>query len=156
MPIQIAVVIVAFNDVDLIRTTLSSLRGGSLLPGMILIIDNSTLTEVQCELENDARVVYRRTGENLGFCRANNLGIEIALNWGADYILLLNHDTAMEPDCLEKLVQRAVREKGRALVTPKNPAIPGKVPFMVCGRVFQPVHRGGEKLRPWSFGSRPI
>jgi GT2 family glycosyltransferase len=44
---------------------------------------------------------------NLGFTGANNLGIQYALDKGADYVLLLNNDTRVEPDWLEALVEVA-------------------------------------------------
>jgi len=42
--------------------------------------------------------------KNLGFAGGNNQGIKIALERGADYILLLNNDTTVESDFLKKLV----------------------------------------------------
>ncbi|MFC6864118.1 glycosyltransferase family 2 protein [Halomicroarcula sp. GCM10025817] len=45
--------------------------------------------------------------ENLGFARGNNPGIERALAEGADYVLLLNNDTAVPPDFLRPLVETA-------------------------------------------------
>lgn len=50
-----------------------------------------------------ARVVELQ--ENNGFSYANNRGIEIAIEEGADYVCLLNNDTTVEPDFLKPLVQ---------------------------------------------------
>ena len=43
--------------------------------------------------------------ENVGYARANNLGITEALKGQADYILLLNDDTVVSPDFLDILVR---------------------------------------------------
>lgn len=43
--------------------------------------------------------------ENLGFAGGNNIGIERALNAGAEYILLLNNDTVVDNQFLSKLVE---------------------------------------------------
>jgi GT2 family glycosyltransferase len=43
--------------------------------------------------------------ENVGYARANNLGITEALKRQADYILLLNDDTVVSPDFLDILVK---------------------------------------------------
>ncbi len=48
-------------------------------------------------------------GENLGFARANNVGIRVALERGADYIWLLNNDTTVDPQALQAMVNRAER-----------------------------------------------
>jgi hypothetical protein len=42
---------------------------------------------------------------NVGFCQANNAGITRALERGADYVALLNNDTYVEPDWMDRLVE---------------------------------------------------
>ena len=42
--------------------------------------------------------------ENVGFAAANNIGMRRALDDGCDFALLLNNDTAVHPDFLEKLL----------------------------------------------------
>jgi hypothetical protein len=42
-----------------------------------------------------------RNSENLGFCEGNNSGARVARG---RYILFLNNDTWLEPDCMEKLI----------------------------------------------------
>lgn len=44
---------------------------------------------------------------NTGFCIGNNIGMKIASENGADYILVLNNDTICEKDFLEPLVSYA-------------------------------------------------
>ncbi len=53
-----------------------------------------------------------RLSQNLGFGRANNIGIKYAFEQGADHILLLNQDAYVQPDAIEKLVdlQRSTPE----------------------------------------------
>lgn len=46
-------------------------------------------------------------GRNLGFAAANNAGLRQALSNGADYAVLLNNDTRVEPDWLDALVTAA-------------------------------------------------
>lgn len=46
-------------------------------------------------------------GRNLGFAAANNAGLRRALAEGADYAVLLNNDTRVDPDWLEALVAAA-------------------------------------------------
>jgi len=56
--------------------------------------------------------------KNLGFAGGNNQGINIALERGADYILLLNNDTTVEPDFLKKLVAVAEANKDYGILGP--------------------------------------
>jgi hypothetical protein len=42
---------------------------------------------------------------NLGYAGNNNVGIQAALDQGADWIYVLNEDTIVDPDCIARLVQ---------------------------------------------------
>jgi len=57
--------------------------------------------------------------ENLGFAAGNNLGIEYALQRGADYVLLLNNDTVVAKDLVHTLVTVAQSDYGIGVLTPK-------------------------------------
>ncbi len=46
--------------------------------------------------------------ENIGFSRANNMGIKYAFQGGAEYVLLLNDDTEVDPGFLTALIDVAV------------------------------------------------
>lgn len=59
----------------------------------IVVVDNSpTEDDAHFIREKYPKVHVIRTGENLGFAKANNLGLRYALDNGADYVLLLNQD----------------------------------------------------------------
>ena len=55
---------------------------------------------------------------NLGFAAGNNQGIKMALQRGADHILLLNNDTIVEPDFLNRLVEAAENNKEYGILGP--------------------------------------
>ena len=50
---------------------------------------------------------YLQTGANLGYTGGNNRGFAWALEHGADYVLVLNDDTVVAPDCVRRLVEAA-------------------------------------------------
>ncbi len=54
--------------------------------------------------------------DNRGFAAGNNAGIRHALNKGAEYVLLLNNDTLVDPKCLTHLI-RAHEETKRCGIT---------------------------------------
>jgi GT2 family glycosyltransferase len=43
--------------------------------------------------------------ENLGYAGNNNIGIDVALEQGAEWILILNNDTILDKACLSRLVE---------------------------------------------------
>ena len=65
------------------------------------------------------QVVYLKSAVNLGFSGGNNLGVKYAIEHGADYVLLLNNDTVVEPDFVEKLVDAADRHRDAGILTGK-------------------------------------
>ena len=50
-----------------------------------------------------------RSDRNLGYAGGNNLGIRYALDHGADFILVLNNDTTVDPMLLDELLGAASR-----------------------------------------------
>ena len=59
-----------------------------------------------------------RAAENLGFSKANNLGIQYALDHGYHYVYLLNPDAWLEPGAMEKLVAAAETHPEFAVLSP--------------------------------------
>jgi GT2 family glycosyltransferase len=59
-----------------------------------------------------------RAAENLGFSKANNLGMQYALDHGYDYVYLLNQDAWLEPGAMEKLVTTAEAHQEYAVLSP--------------------------------------
>jgi GT2 family glycosyltransferase len=80
-----------------------------------------------------------KNNENYGFAEGNNIAIKIALRSNPDYIMLLNNDTVVEHDFLNKLVEVAEEDEKVGVV---GPAIyyydyEGRtdVPSNICGVV---------------------
>ena len=69
----------------------------------IIVIDNAS-TDGSKDLIPSLfpEIKYECQSENLGFSKANNLGIEISRG---DYVLLLNPDTVVPEDCFTTCVQ---------------------------------------------------
>lgn len=73
-------------------------------------------------------------GENLRFAGGNNRGIEAALAAGADFVLLLNNDTEVEPGLVRELLAEADRASSAGLFGPLILDAGGRVWF-AGGRV---------------------
>ena len=68
--------------------------------------------------ENYPRAEVVPNRKNLGFAEGNNIGIRHALNGGANYVLLLNNDTVLEPDAVERMVDAASCNSSIGIVGP--------------------------------------
>jgi GT2 family glycosyltransferase len=60
-----------------------------------------------------------RPGNNLGFARANNIGIIEAINSNSNYVLLLNDDTVVSPEFLNELINVAEINQDVGMLGPK-------------------------------------
>jgi GT2 family glycosyltransferase len=86
----------------------------------ILVIDNGSTdgsVEVLRRAYPDIELI--ETGDNLGYAGGNNVGLERAVARGADYVVLLNNDTVVDPGFLDTLVDVAERDPQAAFVGPK-------------------------------------
>lgn len=102
---KIFVIIVTYKGHQWYERCFVSLRNSD-IPLQTIVIDNAS---------NDGTVEYIRehfpeihlieSKENLGFGRANNLGMRYALDNGCDYVFLLNQDAWIEPNSINELVR---------------------------------------------------
>jgi GT2 family glycosyltransferase len=98
------VVVVTWNNADEIRRCLEDLQRQSYAALHVIVIDNgSTDGTVDAIRSQFADVALIALKHNYGFARAVNLGIQRALQGGADYVLLLNPDTHLESNVLAGL-----------------------------------------------------
>ncbi|ASB50955.1 glycosyltransferase family 2 protein [Alkalitalea saponilacus] len=105
MNFQIIAIIVTYNGSKWIDKCFGSLIN-STIPIKVLAIDNaSTDGTPQIIRTKFPQVEVIETGENLGFGKANNIGLKRVLDENADYAFLLNQDAWVEPDTIEKLVK---------------------------------------------------
>jgi GT2 family glycosyltransferase len=84
-----------------------------------VVIDNGSLQNPTSEIERrfpGVKVV--RLDSNTGFAGGCNFGAALALQAGADYVLLLNNDTVVQPGFLEPLVAYLDRHPEAAIAAP--------------------------------------
>jgi hypothetical protein len=118
---MIAIVIVNWNGRELLDSCLASVYAQRLAPGLVVVVDNgSTDGSVEHLAARWPAVRVLAFSTNRGVAAGNNTGIEVALEAGASSVLLLNNDTEMAPDVLERL-QAELDAAGASLwaVTPK-------------------------------------
>jgi GT2 family glycosyltransferase len=125
--LRASVIIVNYNGREHLETCLSSVVNRFTQVDEVLLVDNASSdgsAEYVEELFPQVRVV--RSGENLGFGPANNLG---ACQAAGEYLVFLNPDTAVEPGWMEALIRALDENPSAGLVTSKilQMAEPGKI-----------------------------
>lgn len=97
----LSVVIVNYNTRELLRVCLTSLRA-STIPAEVIVVDNASRDgSAAMVAEQFPDVTLIAEPVNTWYCGGNNRGIAAA---SGTYVLLLNPDTEIAPDALEKLV----------------------------------------------------
>ena len=77
----------------------------------VILVDNaSTDGGLNYVRTHHPAVEIIENAANLGFAAGNNIGIERALALGADYVVLLNPDTKVQPAWLAELIEVGERE----------------------------------------------
>ena len=118
---KVAVVVLNWNGLADTSECLESLGTITYANYHIIVIDNgSSGDDAQVLQERFSDSIQLIAGaENVGFAGGCNIGIRSALARGADYILLLNNDTVVDPAFLSVLVQAAEEIPDGAAFCPK-------------------------------------
>ncbi|KQS95222.1 glycosyltransferase family 2 protein [Chryseobacterium sp. Leaf394] len=99
-----AVIIVTYNAMKWAERCFSSLRHSSVPLDCIVVDNGSTDGSQDFITENYPEVSFIQSPENLGFGKANNIGIEKAYKNGADFFYLMNQDAWLFEDSMQKLL----------------------------------------------------
>jgi GT2 family glycosyltransferase len=116
-----AVVILHWGARAITARCLQSLRAAAWPgPGTVLVVDNTTSLDEEvaaCAAPLDVQIL--RPPRNLGFAEGCTLGMSVAFENGADFVLLLNNDAVADPDFLGPLVKAASDHADAGLVSPQ-------------------------------------
>ena len=101
---RILVVIVTYNGMQWLERCLDSVFSSN-VPADVFVCDNgSTDSSADFIADRYPSVFLVRSEVNLGFAKANNIGLKHALEKGYDYVYLLNQDAWVQPDTFGKLI----------------------------------------------------
>ncbi|MDR2409325.1 MAG: glycosyltransferase, partial [Bacteroidales bacterium] len=70
-----------------------------------ICFENNMISSIEKIDINKRNLLFISNDNNLGFAAGNNVGIKIALQAGFEYVLLLNNDTLVEADFLDRLMK---------------------------------------------------
>ena len=109
---DITIVIASFESRKKIRTCLNSIDKQC----HVINVENSDDSEHKKNIEkeyNNVKCIL--TGENLGYGKANNIGLKEVKT---KYALILNPDTELFPKTLEKFLEVALKHPDFAIIAP--------------------------------------
>jgi len=118
----VALIVLTWNQRDLTLDCLASLAGLDYPADRleVVVVDNGSVDgTAEAVEERYPRVAVLRNGQNLGFAEGNNVGIRYALEGTAEYIMLLNNDTVVDPHMLQELLAVLDAQPDVGIVGPK-------------------------------------
>ncbi len=123
---QVCIIIVSYNFEPWIDKCLSSVFA-STIPVTVVVIDNNSSDNTVERIQNEyPQIVLIENKKNLGFGKANNLGLNYLLKNNIDYAFLLNQDAWIESDMLEKLVTASQANTEFGIISPVHLSPDGK------------------------------
>ena len=119
---KISVILVNYNGKKYNDTCINSILGSTVREQIqVVIVDNASTDDSLKALRDtwgcNSQVHIIALEENYGFSRANNEGICWSMEQGIGYFLLLNNDTEIERDTIERMFR--YHRKTDAIVVPK-------------------------------------
>jgi GT2 family glycosyltransferase len=144
-------VIVSWNAKDYLLQCLDSIyKNLADRSAQVMVVDNaSTDDSVSAVRQHYPQVKVIEPGKNLGFARANNIGIQ---HCTGEYIFLVNSDVIILPDCIDRLCEYLSRNPSVGLVSPR---------ILNADGTLQPSYRatpgiGNSLIRALALDSLPI
>ena len=115
---RVLVIVVTYNGMKWIDRCLGSLAFSD-VPADVYLVDNGSVDgtpEYVSEHFPEVRVHLAKS--NLGFGKANNLGLRYALKHGYEYVYLLNQDAWVFPDTFSILIEAMEKDRAIGILSP--------------------------------------
>lgn len=115
---KVSIVTVNFNQPKVTEDLLTSLKEVNTYPDPeIIVVDNgSKVNPVPEWQERYPGILFIRSEENTGFAGGNNIGLASATG---DYLFLINNDTVVTADLIQKLVDTMESNRRIGMISPK-------------------------------------
>jgi GT2 family glycosyltransferase len=117
MDYKILINIVTFNSQLWIEKVIKSLLNSDILL-TILVVDNNSNDQTIEILKEFSEIKLICSNRNLGFGRANNIGIEYSIMEKFDFVFFLNHDAWVESNTISNLVNAYILQENEGVFSP--------------------------------------
>jgi GT2 family glycosyltransferase len=116
----LSVVLVNYHGASDTLACLRSLRESSFRNFDVYVVDNASDDNLESMIAAEfTTVTFIQSPTNVGFARGNNIAIQRALDRQSDYVLLLNNDTIVASDTLQRLIDRMEADNTIGIAGPK-------------------------------------
>jgi GT2 family glycosyltransferase len=116
---KISVVVVTYNGEIWIKKNIDSLLKSN-YPIDIIVVDNASTDQSNAILKEYKNIQLIQNKNNLGFGKANNIGIDSAIKNGAEAIFLLNQDTWIFENTITNLAEKLFENPDFGIVSPMH------------------------------------
>ncbi|OEU63623.1 MAG: hypothetical protein BBJ57_13315 [Desulfobacterales bacterium PC51MH44] len=114
------IILVNYNNHDDTIKCLESIFEVGYGKGIVVVDNCSTVPGVDDLKKKFPDIVLIKNDKNIGFARANNVGIEWVLkNTNSEYIFILNNDTTIEKNTVDVLQKILRNKRDVGIVAPK-------------------------------------
>lgn len=123
---EVGVIIVTFNGMKWINRCLTSLSRSKCNLEIVVVDNASEDGTIAFIRKNFPDVLIIQSKTNIGFGRANNIGLSHALEESWEYTFLLNQDVEVYPETIEGLIEVANNNKNYGIISPVHLNASGK------------------------------
>lgn len=141
---RVTAVVLNWCDADATTECIESLQDSAYPELSLLLVDNGSPDgSGQVLHARHPEVPFLQTGANLGYSGGNNRGIERALEEGAEYVFVVNHDTRVDRDTIPILVAAAESDSSIGAVAPTVVSMDEPEQVWYGGGAFDPMRALG-------------
>lgn len=131
---RVGIIIVCYNGVADTVECLQSLRALSYANHFTVLVDNASSDGTAARIQTEfPEVLLVQHPQNVGFTGGNQTGVREAIQREADFLFLLNPDTTVAPDLLERLLE----------TWEEHPQLGALGPLMLCSDAPETVWSAG-------------
>ena len=103
---EVLTIIVTYNGMQWIERCIRSVYASIGVDPAVIVVDNASTDGTPELIEKKFPAVKLvKCAENQGFAKANNIGLHYALEYGFDYVYLLNQDAWLFPETMSTLLR---------------------------------------------------
>ncbi|MFQ1970829.1 glycosyltransferase family 2 protein [Aeromonas veronii] len=133
--LDFAVIVLNWNSYEETISCIRSIKEKADIPFQMIVIDNNSSDNSEDILKKYIltylpSAIYIQSGENIGYCGGNNLGLEKVIELGFEYVLVINNDVVFEGG---KVLSKLKQKLSEPLVKIVSPNVNGEI---VCSGYF--------------------
>lgn len=115
---NILTIVITYNAIKWAERCFGSLESSKIKTDVYVIDNGSSDGTQDYILKHYPNVILKQSDSNIGFGKANNIGLQYALDNGYDYVYLLNQDAWIFPNTLEELIRLSKQYPEYGILSP--------------------------------------